>query len=67
MGQHRFLLSLAKAGIIAIITIGMICTTIHKASALTDETEVESVTSEIEDSRQASLPEEGNAQGFENS
>ena len=67
MGQHRFLLSLAKAGIIAIITIGMICTTIHKASALTDETEVESVTSEIEDSRQASLPEEGNAQGLENS
>ncbi|MDY4206797.1 MAG: peptidoglycan DD-metalloendopeptidase family protein [Lachnospiraceae bacterium] len=67
MGQHRFLLSLAKAGIIAIITIGMICTTIHRASALTDETEGESVTSEIEDSRQASLPEEGNAQGLENS
>lgn len=67
MGQHRFLLSLAKAGIIAIITIGMICTTIHRASALTDETEGESVISEIEDSRQASLPEEGNAQGLENS
>ncbi len=67
MGQHRFLLSFAKAGIIAIITIGMICTTIHRASALTDETEGESVISEIEDSRQASLPEEGNAQGLENS
>ncbi|MGE9942091.1 peptidoglycan DD-metalloendopeptidase family protein [Bariatricus sp. SGI.161] len=46
MKHHRFLLSLAKVGVIAIITIGLVCTTIQKASALTEETEIESVTSE---------------------
>ena len=46
MKHHRFLLSLAKVGVITIITIGLVCTTIQKASALTEETEVESVTSE---------------------
>ena len=46
MKHHRFLLSLAKVGVITIITIGLVCITIQKASALTEETEVESVTSE---------------------
>lgn len=54
MKHHRFLLSLAKVGVITIITISLVCTTIQKASALTEETEVESVTSEN--------PEEQNAE-----
>lgn len=51
MKHHRFLLSLAKVGVITIITVGLICTTIQKASALTEETEVESVTSEISEAQ----------------
>lgn len=49
MKHHRFLLFLTKTTLITIITIGMIGTTIHKASALTDETAIESATSETED------------------
>ena len=51
MKHHRFLLSLAKVGVITIITIGLVCTTIQKASALTEETEVESVISEISEAQ----------------
>lgn len=53
MKHHRFLLSLAKVGVITIITIGLVCTTIQKASALTEETEVESVTSENSEAQNA--------------